>query len=263
MRKFPPRLAIRNVFPSFALASLIVCLAVGAIAQSQDQTDWHQWTAKDVHEILFKSPWVSNCCRDWDTGPYQHDGPTVGGPADLGYSASIVSSLTVRQALVRRMELDKRYETLDSTARKDVDQELANCLNQKFSNYIVLSFSFFGPSQDPAVNPAKFLLTKIHILTSDGRRITGNQVTKPVAESCGGFTRDSDLSSLGIYGWSLYGPGHEVAFPRVVDGKPTIGPNDKTIRIDLDFYKDMWPRHSVGEIDFTIDKLIYQGKPDF
>jgi hypothetical protein len=56
-----------------------------------------------------------------------------------------------------------------------------------------------------------------------------------------------------------------LAFPRITDGKPTIGPNDKKIRIELDFHRKPWPGHSVeqSEIDFSIDKLIYHGKPDF
>jgi hypothetical protein len=263
MRKFPPRLAVRNVFPLFALASLILCLAVGAIAQFQDQSDWHQWTAKYVHKVLTNSPWVSTCCRDWSGAPASSDG--VGdATATLGYSASIVSSQMVRQALVRRLRLDRRYQTLDHLHRAEVDQRIAACLSERFDKYIVVSFGLnFAP--DPkfgSVNPNGF-----HLLTPDGRKIVGQVVNDSIALKCSALPSDLYQYSIvrPVSDLGLYGPHDELAFPRIVDGKPTIGPNDKRIRIDLDldFYKKSWPGHSVAEIDFNIAKLTYQGKPDF
>ena len=57
--------------------------------------------------------------------------------------------------------------------------------------------------------------------------------------------------------------GNEIAFPRFVDGKPTVGPDAKTLRIAVDYSRERTPSHTVGEIDFSIEKLIHQGKPDF
>jgi hypothetical protein len=256
MRKVSPRVATGRTFKPKALTSLIIFLAVGIVARPQEQTDWKQWTAKDVQQVLYKSPWVALCCREWDTLP-----PSP----DAGYTASIVSSRAVRQALVRRMQMDKRYQTLDPVRRAEVDQRISACLNEKFDNYIVLSFSF-NVVHDHPVFP-KIYPSESYLLTSDGRKVVGQVVTDPVGPKCGappdhviGYPPTRPGTDL----W-LTGPEHELAFPRIMDGKATIAPDDKKIRVQLDFYTKSWPGHSVAEsaLDFNIGKLIYQGKPDF
>ena len=40
-----------------------------------EQVNWQNWSRKDVETILYHSPWVASCCREWDTGPYNDGGP--------------------------------------------------------------------------------------------------------------------------------------------------------------------------------------------
>jgi hypothetical protein len=255
MHNPPPRPSSSKTVIATIFASLIIFLAVSVAAQPQNQSDWKQWTANDIQRILFKSPWVATYCQEWDTGD------TVS--ATAGYSASIVSSLTVRQALVRRMELDNRYDKLDFARRLEVDQRVDACLNKTFDEYIVLSFSDLGNPQIASRDTDKSLASNIYIVTSDGRKISGHVALESVAMTCGAFPQDSDLSSLRTNPRILppFGPGKEVAFPRFVDGKPTVGPEDKSIRVHSGCRSQYPTGHP--EIDFNIAKLIYQGKPDF
>src|ERR1017187_8088711 len=225
-RNLPLRIAYKT-FTMLALRTLYVLVAVGATAQPWDQTDWKQWTDKDVQNVLYKSPWVAGCCREWDNGPYKQ-----GGPADLGHSASIVSSLAVRQALVRRMVLEKRYQKLDLAARKEIDRRIAACLNQNFDDQIVLSFSI-SFSHHPGVYPMSAPSDRIHLLTSDGSQIVGRELNDSIAMKCGELSIDPSRTSDDRRGWTptMYEPEHELAFPRYVNGKPTIEPDDKKIRI--------------------------------
>ena len=180
--------------------------------------------------------------------------------ADPGFTAVILSSQTVREALARHMQLDKRYVKLDNASRQEVDQRIEACLNEKFDEEIVFSFSFLG---NPGLNMDESYLGRIYLIASDGRKIAGNKVRMSIAMTCGAFAQDSDLSSLGIdtFSWPPLGPRKEVAFPRFVDGKPTIAPKDATIRVDSGFRGRQPAAYS--ELDFRIDKLVYQGKPDF
>jgi hypothetical protein len=247
MRKFPPRLAIPNVSPLFALAILIVCLAVGAIAQSQDQTDWHQWTAKDVNQVLSKSSWVSSCC--WEFRNPGQQPPVVGG----GIRATIVSSEAVRRAFVRRIQLDKHYERLSTALQEEVDKRIDICIRNKFDNFLVLSLSYdFSGVLDSALTSPN----QIHLLTSDGTKIAGHLVADPITAKCALLPNE-------IKRFDGAPPRNEIAFPRYVGGKPTIRQTDTTIRIVIDFHETTGSVRRVGELDFDIDKLIYQGKPDF
>jgi len=84
--------------------------------------------------------------------------------------------------------------------------------------------------------------------------------------TCGAFPQDSNLSSIKLYGSTSlpFGPGKELAFPRLVEGKPTIGPQDKTIRLEpgYDTYSFAGAKGDSG-LNFKIEKLIRQGKPDY
>ena len=252
----------RKKFIPIALGGLILLFAVGVAARPQDQTDWRQWTTKDVHKILSGSPWVSNCCRTWLGG-----GETI--PPDPGDIAVIVSSQAVREALVRNLQLDKRYEKIDATRRREVDRRADACLNERFDKDMVFSFSFLGNTPGGPTFKDKLFVSNLFIVASDGRRIAGHLTSVSVAMICGAFPQDGALASL----WPLWndlspewwplGPGKEVAFPRFAEGKPTIAPDDKIIRISLYPYEGYKGPARPNNIDFSIDKLVYNGKPDF
>jgi hypothetical protein len=247
---FSPHILPR-VRAMLVLAALIFALLAARKSNPQDQTRWRQWTKDDVHRILSKSPWVSNCCR---APMMEADRRT--GPLDTGFTAKIMSSQTIREALVRQMQLDTRYEKLDPARRQEVDQRIAACLNEKFDNSIVVSFAFRFADERHVNLP---MTSQIHLLTSDGKEIAGRLSTDSIETKCGEISNEIKF----LHGAPIH---NEIEFPRYyVDGRPTISPTDKTLRIELDFYRKSYPGNSVGEseLDFNIDKLVNQGKPDF
>jgi hypothetical protein len=245
------KLALYRICATLIFAALTVPLLAGGKSNPWDQTNWRQWTKTDVHRILSKSPWVSNCCR----APMM-EADRWTGPLDTGFTAKIMSSQTVREALVRQMQLDKRYEKLDPASRQQVDQRIAACLNEKFDNSIVVSFAFRFADDRHVDLP---MTSQIHLLTADGKEITGRLSADSIETKCGTLSNEIRFA----HGAPVH---NEVEFPRYfVDGRPTINPADKTIRIELDFYRKSDPGNSVAEsaLDFNIDKLLHQGKPDF
>lgn len=245
------QLALCGICVALILAALTVPIVVGRTADPWGQPDWRQWSAADIHRILYKSPWVSNCCR----APLMESDRRTG-PLDSGFTARIMSSQTVREALVRQMQLDKRYQKLDSTRRQEVDQRTAECLNEKFENSIVVSFAFRFADERHVDLP---MTSQIHLRTSDGEEISGRLASNSIETKCGEIANKIKfLHDAPIH--------NEIEFPRYyADGRPTISAADKAIRIELDFYRKSYPGNSVAEseLDFDIAKLIYKGKPDF
>jgi hypothetical protein len=239
----------RKTFVRISLAGLIAFLAVCAVTQTYGQAGSKKWVAIDVKQTLSKLPWTSTCCFEF------HD-PSAA-PSTRGITASIVSAEAVRQALVGRLRPDKRYGKLDSAHREDIDQRIASCLNQKFDDFIVFSFSYgFSDFLDSALTSPD----QIHLLASDGTKIAGQLVpdASSIEVKCGWLPDEMKL--LAAAGGKLR---NEIAFPRSVDGRPTISPTDKAIHVVVDFHKSSGPVPSAGELDFDVDKLVYQGKPDF
>jgi hypothetical protein len=272
--RWPLRLALSRICAMLVLAALTMPLLASSNLNPWEQSDWQHWSRKDVDTILYNSPWVSTCCQ-----------PPVGDGNDV--NAAIVSSQVMRQALARRMQLDKHYDTMSPTDRQQMDQKIVLCLNRKFDDQIVLTASYiWGVSEDSLSEPhpqspwspdtvsggtsltphvtlyankipndkyRKALSNSIYLVTSDGKNVFADDSEKSadsVALTCGGLTKDLDTYPKG-----LYGPVHELSFPRFVNGHPTIKPGDKVIRFRLNY--------SEGQQTFTIYKLVYQGKPDF
>lgn len=247
----PARPTLSRICITLTLAALIVSVAASRQSDPENQTDWKQWSENDVRRILTKSPWVSNCCR----APLMEADHRTG-PLDSGFTVTIVSSETVRKALVRRMQLDKAYEKFGPERRQEVDQRIASCLNEKFENSIVVSFAFRFADDRHVDLP---MASQIHLLTSDGKEVAGRLVANPIEAKCGEISNKIKYSD----GAPIH---NEIEFPRYfADGRPTISLTDKTIRIELDFYRKSYPGNSVAEseLDFNVAKLVYQGKPDF
>jgi hypothetical protein len=88
--------------------------------------DWTQWTEQDCDKILTDSPWASQIEENFNLA--------IGGRAP-GSTAVIISSLAVRQALVKSGKLD------------------SSCLNESFADRIVVGF------REPyLVKPPPFLI---------------------------------------------------------------------------------------------------------
>ncbi|MFZ0819337.1 MAG: hypothetical protein WAM91_04660, partial [Candidatus Acidiferrales bacterium] len=80
-------------------------------AQSWQQKDWKQWTAADCKELLNSSPWVSS-----------------GSSHGSIHRAIIISSLVIREAMLRQEELHHNYEKMSPDQQAAFDKRIAGCL---------------------------------------------------------------------------------------------------------------------------------------
>jgi hypothetical protein len=108
--------------------------AVAASAQSPLDQDWTKWSTAVCLKVLTDSPWV-----------------TTAQPQDPKNirRAVLLSSLLVRQAMLRQLQIHKKYDTMSPKKRQEFDEQTATCLTDpKFTNYIVLR-AWGGPPVNP------------------------------------------------------------------------------------------------------------------
>src|SRR5450755_4755231 len=177
------QLTLPRICLTIVLAALTIPLAASGQPNPQNQSDWKQWSEHDVRRILTHSPWVSTCCQAWAAGGESE-------PPGLGATAVIVSSQTVREALVRQMQLEKRYAQLDPARRREIDQRIDACLNKKFDSDIVISFSSLGNWKRSSSDVVKGTADGIRVITSDGRKVAGHLISESMAMTCGAFPED-------------------------------------------------------------------------
>jgi len=211
------------------MAAIVVVLAYpsSAALPPWESKDWTQWSPKDCISILSDSPWAVTFLA------YSHgaDGQVLMSPA----TARISSSLVIRQAIMRMRGLPQDPARVPHRGEVQRDEKAGtSCLDQLFDDRIVVTIG--GGFLDEIKSGPEMIVSRRKyspLLTSED---------DPIAEACGGQSviRNS-RSAVFVY-------------PRVVSGKPVIGPGDKKFTI-----VSPWKR----DFEFNVEKMIYKGKPDF
>jgi hypothetical protein len=224
---------------SAAMTALCAFLALTSTGRSSSwkNKDWTQWTKEDCQQILSDSPWASTIAiRDFNAqNRVGTSGPT----------ALIVSSLVVRQAILRLDQLGPQTTFVPGQPQRvDYQQEDAECLSEKFGDRIVVRFS-----------ESSIFKTPPNLMVS-GRKVP----------ALPGFRANSDTCSIG-------GP-HDVSYPKVVNGKPVFQPDKSKLVIDTKLNIQPTQSERPGRDDsqfipvdtrfeFSMKNMVYKGKPDF
>jgi hypothetical protein len=212
----------RRKIPILAAILTLAALTTSATSPPWQATDWHLWTIDDCDWILRRSPWASPFHAEESWGA-----PKVGSNARV----LITSSLAVRRALVK-------------TSFRPNQQKIDACLNQDFSDRIVVTVV---PRHDD-----DFARAPEMIISGRKYSATGAYPVNMATDPC---LNDSQAGNV----FELANGGEFVGalafvYPRVVDGKPIIGPTDKKFVVMSSKNRNF---------DFDIRKMIYEGKPDF
>lgn len=226
-------------------ATVILFLSLSAVAQSWQDKPWSQWSSDECNAILLASPWVTTA-QPQDRRNIRH--------------AVLISSLAVREALLRRMQIDQKYDSMAADKKLEFDKENATCLDSpKYRDNIVVRVWGGPPDTSGGSSEA------VQLIVSNRIRISPTE-NRDTPVSCGGGKFPWEFVPSGLNAQPANHPGHDSAissgpaamefvYPRVVAGKSLILPGDSTLELD-------WgPR--AGTFTFQIENLIFRGKPDF
>ncbi|MCI0657173.1 MAG: hypothetical protein L0170_08895 [Acidobacteria bacterium] len=201
----------------------LLCASLLYAQKAWEKKPYTEWTQREVSQVLQESPWARSALLQ---GYILVETPAqaAGGPRVV---ARWESSLTARQALVRREELAGRAK----------GEAAAEYLATTPPNYVLV---LFGP---PLASRSFQQLTEEVVRDSTYLELqSSKQKIKPVAVRL--HRQGVELSAL------------EFHFPREIEGKPLLGPEQKKVG----FYCGMGPAWFSTEFDLT--KMVRDGKPD-
>jgi hypothetical protein len=112
--------------------------------------DWHQWTKDECATILNDSPWTR---------------------VEGSYTAQLRSSLPIREAIVRQLEIAQQYDQKTAAQQKAFDDAAGQILNTSYDKTILVRLTF--SKDDPG--PQKMKNLQPTIITEDGQQITPTQ----------------------------------------------------------------------------------------
>jgi hypothetical protein len=236
--------------PIQKLGVLLLLASVGA-AQGSDywqKKDYRQWTERECRKLLEDSPWANiHTVSQIFIDPIHADSTSRERQSNpkIVYRVQIRSATPVRQALVRLSQIDAKYDEMTEDARKAFDQNAEKVLSANNAQFVVMHVNYTSNVQNDDRELARYW----HSQTTERLKnsvflIVGGGVKVPL---------------------STYKPGEgasrefQFVFPREYNGRPFIGPGDKTLKLEFNHPNIRGAERVL--IEFKVEKMMMQGAP--
>ena len=208
---------------SFLLSILTLAALSATASDFWLSKDWHQWTKPECATILNDSPWAR-------TGQ--------------GYFAQLRSSLPIREAVVRQLEIVQQYDQKTAAQQKAFDDAAGTILRANYDKTILVRLTFTKDA--PAPSPQIMKNLQPAIVTEDGQQITPSQ---------------TDADPMTPNAVDFY-------FPRLLNGAPAIKPTQKQFSFQFQAPSFVDANHAtiitkLVTINFDLTKMLVEGKPNF
>lgn len=210
--------------------ALLMSLATSGEDVWRKKPDFRDWTAEECRKVLQNSPWVQH----WDNTRAQiarlpptmaqsaagegSDEPSSGRASTLGvtYTVMLWSATPLRQAHVRLKWLDPAVDKMSEKQRATLVEELKQILEPSDSIVVRVIYASNVPNWDRDLafywqqQTLERVKNSIHLMV-------GNQRISPIGFSAvGGAARQFD-----------------VAFPRMLNNRPTVTVETKSVGFEL------------------------------
>lgn len=228
----------------FRFVVAVIVLTVGVcVAKDFWQQPFEKWNNKQVVAVLGNSPWAQ---AQTEAIPIQGINSGAYGEKELyiTLTARFFSSLPVRQAYVRMMELQNHYDEMNAEQRDEFAKRFSRALKLDVSNRVIVAVEI--SSNLPQWNRD----SKQYFESNSSQTLKQNVYLI--------VPRIGRVQMVEYYPPSNDGTGAKFVFPRQIDGKPILDPADKEIDLEYNFSTS-----SFGDkflIHFNVDKMIYQGE---
>lgn len=259
------------------ISTVLGIFALAAVTARADdfwtKKEWQKWSDGDCNKMLKDSPWsrtytmskanVSASLRS-DTNPSNTSSNTdplsssgagtssaVAGETkeEINYIVQLRSALPVRQAMVREMEIKQKYDKFSADQKKQFDDKAGKFLTRSYDDAIIVDVQYDSNIQAFARSLAEYWQSvpeerapeDTHLILPDGKRIS------PVR-----FASQKGANYE-----------FEFIFPRVQNGEPVIGTNDKIVGLEFNHPNlrgvPDFPAQRIY-VEFKTDKMALNGK---
>ena len=207
----------------------VVCLG-SLVAAAEDfwvKKKYTEWSEKECTKMVTDSPWA----RQWSEGFVNMPRTYEGGAgstateterqanARIGYTFRLRSALPIRQALVRRGQLAQGYDKMTAEQKQAFDQQAKQFLEASFADKVVVDVEYSSNVRGFLPELANYwrsqntgsLSDKVYLLGPKGLRASLLQYNPPRGDS----------------------RAFQLVFPRMVEGQPIVGPEDKTLQVQI------------------------------
>ena len=197
---------------------------------------YKEWKKGEVGRLLKMSPWAKETT-------VTRKGQGRQGEEFFDYfTIRFFSALPIREALVRRVQIDQKYDKMDPAAREDFDARFTPLLSMDTSKNIILSLEFRSNDRQ--------LIMGIERALRDTNLASLKRSTYLISERLG------KVELEGYRPPSAAQPDARLIYPRNVHGQPVGSPEDKKVTVDI------WIPGTGTRMQFNkkVEEMMYNGK---
>jgi hypothetical protein len=240
------RRLLRNIL-SIALPVLFfaaVCSALGD--EFWEKNDYLRWSQKECSKILEDSPW-SKALTLLKVGIMDNINKSSSNSQQpyIKYQFQLRCALPVRQAMVRQMQFDQKYDSFSPELRQEFDKKAVSFLTMDFSNVVIVYVTYSTNSQLNALEVTRYWQSQTTELLKNSVYLRGAKSEKtPIIRFVPPQSGQQEFQFL---------------FPRQIDGKPIVGSQDKFIRLEFEYPVVDGIGDGRGYMEFKTEKMVFAG----
>ncbi len=205
-----------------ALLVLSLCAASASAQGFWEKKQWQTWSKDECKKVLEDSPWAQTWTRA-DVAQDTFGQPTSGtgreSEQQVYYIIQFRSALPVRQAFIRSMQIERKYDKLNADQKAQFDASVDSYLSRKYDDVIVVhviygsNISMYAKEMKRIWQsfPADAPPHNITLITSAGVRV-------------------QPLKIMTAPGGAME---FELVFPRLVNGEPVLAANVKSVGVEF------------------------------
>lgn len=231
-------------------ATLLMGLCVAFGAEFWEKKELDTWSAQECTKMLSNSPWAYDMklvgMADQDRGGKPTEvfgGETgVGGQPFILYNVQLRSALPVRMAVVRQLQIANKYDSLSAEQKQAFDQSAKAFLDTNYSDKIVVNVAYSSNVRDNYIPLAQHWQTRT-------KELLMNSV----------FLYASKGNKLRLIDFNVAQGGKQefqFVFPRMIDGKPILTPEDKSLILEFPIPVIGKLGDGKGFVEFKVKKMI-------
>ena len=265
-------MSFRRRYFTGVLAILVVAVFTANASDFWVKKDWKQWSKDECEKILQDSPWTMKWAKS-QMGSSQMpgvSGANAEGAAgektpEMHYYVQLQSSLPVREAVVRRSQIDQKYDKMTEAQKKDFDTKAGALLSRNYDDVISIHVTYGSNLQSFERDMATYWKgippdgppIDLYLINERGDRVPPIRINSP---------------QNGSYSFDLI-------FPRLKNHEPIVHDGDKAFSLQFthpaignqtqrtttnpsDPSMDVFGEERVL-IQFKLDKMMVNGKASY
>jgi hypothetical protein len=239
-----------------AIAIFVFAVLVARADDFWTKKPWKEWSKGDIEKMTHESPWS----KQWrlELINSQSHVPSVSrtagsdliGGADnaITYYVQFRSSKPVRQAVIRAMQIQQKYDKMSDSDKAAFDNKMQPLMagndevievhvmfetnNRNFLQLLIRYWNGLPPGVVPE---------GVYLVSDVGAPVAPLTYAPPKASSA-----EFDFT-----------------FPRTANGVPVVGPGAKSVRLEFPHPKIGEYPAQTAKVEFMLDKMIWDGKLSF